>query len=79
MQLTDLILISYIVNAKKNKYSFFNKYSKKDNFQLRLPNVTTNRLTIECESSIKYLRVRIDENLTWTDHIHTIEKKSKKL
>ena len=32
MQLTDLILISYIVNAKKNKYSFFNKYSKKDNF-----------------------------------------------
>ena len=32
-------------------------------------------MTVERESSIKFLGVWIDENLTWRDHIHTVENK----
>ena len=60
---------------KKNKFSFFHKSSKKDNIPLRLPNLNINGFTIERESSIKFLGVWIDENLTWRDHIHTVENK----
>ena len=35
-------------------------------------NKITRRL---CESSIKFLGVWVDENLTWRDHIHTVENK----
>ena len=34
-----------------------------------------NGFTIERESSIKFLGVWADENLTWRDHIHTVENK----
>ena len=34
-----------------------------------------NGVTVERESSIKFLGVWIDENLTWRDHIHTVENK----
>ena len=63
------------LNVKKTKFSFFHKSSKKYNIPLRLPNLNINWFTIEHESSIKFLRVWIDENLTWRDHIHTIENK----
>ena len=63
------------LNVKKTKFSFFHKPSKKDNIPLRLPNLNINGFTIERESSIKFLGVWIDENLTWRDHIHTFENK----
>ena len=63
------------LNFKKTKYSFFHKSSKKDNIPLRLPNLNINGLTVKRESSIKFLGVWIDENLTWMDPIHTIENK----
>ena len=63
------------LNVKKTKFSFFHKSSKKDNILLRLPNLNINGFTTECESSIKFLGVWIDENLTWKDHIHTVENK----
>ena len=63
------------LNVKKAKYSFFHKSSKKDNIRQRLPNLNINELTVECESSIKFLGVWIDENLTWRDHIHIVENK----
>ena len=56
------------LNVKKTKYSFFRKSSKKDNIPLRLPNLNINGLTVERESSIQFLGVWIDENLTWRDH-----------
>ena len=34
-----------------------------------------NGFIVEHESSIKFLGVWIDENLTWRDHIHTTENK----
>ena len=61
--------------VKKTKFSFFHKSSKKDNVPLRLPNLNINRFTIERECSIKFLGVWIDENLTWRDHIHTVENR----
>ena len=63
------------LNVKKTKYSFFHKSSKKDNITLRLPNLNINGLTVECQYSIKFLGVSIDENLIWRDHIHTVENK----
>ena len=67
------------LNVKKTKFSFFHKSSKKDNIPLRLPNLNINGFTIERESSIKFLGVWIDENLTWRDHIHTAENKIAKI
>ena len=63
------------LNVKKTKYSFFHKSSKTDNIPLQLPNLKINGSTVESESSIKCLGVWIDENLTWRDHIHTVENK----
>ena len=63
------------LNVKKTKFSFFHKSLKKDNIPLRLPNLNINGFTIERESSIKFLGVWIDENLTWRDHIYTVENK----
>ena len=63
------------LNVKKIKYCFFHKLSKKDIIPLRLPNLNINGLTVERESSIKFLGVWIDENLEWRDHIHTVENK----
>ena len=31
------------------------------------------------ESSIKFLGLWVDENLTWRDHIHTVENKIAKI
>ena len=42
---------------------------------MQLPNLNTNGLNIERESSMKCLGVWIVENLTWRDHIHTVENK----
>ena len=64
-----------LLNVKKTKFSFFHKSSKKDNIPLRLPNLNINGFTIERESSINFLGVWIDENLTWRDHIHIVENK----
>ena len=56
------------MNAKQTKYSFFYKTSKKDNIPSRTPNLKINGLTIELKSSIKFLGVWIDENLTWKNN-----------
>ena len=51
------------LNVKKTKNSFFHKSSKKD-IPLWLPNLNINGFTVERESSIKFLGVWIDKNLT---------------
>ena len=52
------------LNVKKTKFSFFHKSSKKDNIPLLLLNLNINGFTIERGSSIKFLGVSLDENLT---------------
>ena len=63
------------LNVKKTKFSFFDKSSKKYNIPLRLPNLNINGFPIERESSIKFLGVWIDENLTSRDNFRTVENK----
>ena len=63
------------LNVKKTKYSSFHKLSKKYNIQLRLPNLNMCGLTVERESSTKFLGIWIDENLTWRDYFHIAENK----
>ena len=42
---------------------------------LQPPNLNINGFSIERESSIKFLGVWLDENLTWRDPIHTVENR----
>ena len=54
---------------KRPSILFSTNRQKKDKIPLRLPNL------VNSESSIKFLGVWIDENLTWMDHIQTVENK----
>ena len=45
---------------------------------LQLPVLKINNCKIERLSSIKFLRVTLDEHLNWKDHINIIEKKLSK-
>ena len=64
---------------KKTSILFSTNHQKKDNIPLRLPSLNINGFTSEHESSIKFLGVSIDENLTWREHIHTTENKIAKI
>ena len=63
------------LNTGKTKYTFFHKSKRKDDIPLRLPLLKINEYKIERQSSIKFLGVLLDENLSWKDHISTIETK----
>ena len=60
---------------KRPSILFSTKSLKKDNIALRLLNLNMNGPTIERESTIKFLRVWIGQNLMWRDHIHTVKNK----
>ena len=67
-------MISLRMKALTRGDSLYQNYlSQVDNSTF--PNLNINGLTIERESSIKFLRIWIDENLTLRDHIHTLENK----
>ena len=66
--LGPLLLIIYV-----NEYTFFHKARQKDNIPLKLPSLFINDMEIKRITSIKYLRVLIDEHLTWKEHIAVIE------
>ena len=63
------------LNADKTKYTFFHKLSISDNIPLKLPILKVNDSPIKRENAIKFLGIIIDENLTWKNHISTIENK----
>ena len=63
---------------KRPSIFFFHKSSKEDNIPLRLQNLNINGFTVESESSLKFLGVWIDENLTWRNRIHTVKNKISK-
>ena len=66
------------LNAGKTKYLFFHKPSACDSIPLRLPTITFNNIEIKRESSVKFLGVIIDENITWNKHIELVENKISK-
>ena len=73
-----LIANKLSLNVRKTKYSFFHKTSKKDGIPLKLPRLQINNYNIERISSIKFLGVLLDENLSWKDHIKYTENKISK-
>ena len=62
----------------KTKFTLFHKPCDKDNLPLQLPNLKINNNEIKRSSSIKFLGVLVDENLTWIDHITLFENKLSK-
>ena len=67
------------LNVKKTKYTLFHKKSLRDNIPLKLPDLKIANNSIKrATASIKFLGVMIDENITWENHTHTIEKKLEK-
>ena len=49
---------------KKNKYTFFNKNSVKDNIPLKLPELKIANRRIEKSNTTKFLGVLLGENIT---------------
>ena len=67
------------LNVSKTKYSFFHPLSFTDNIPLLLPKLKINNTCITRETTMKFLGVLLDENMTWQNHINCIEKKSLKI
>ena len=61
--------------VEKTKHSFFHKPSKKDDIPLLLPKLIINNYEIQRKESIKFLRVLLDQHLTWKEHIKLSENK----
>ena len=66
------------LNAKKTKYSFFHKPSKKDDIPLMLPKLTINTHVLERQEFINFFEVLLDEILDLKEHIKCTEKKNSK-
>ena len=63
------------LNAKKTKYSFSYKPSKKDDIPLMLPKLTVSNHVTERQEFIKFPEVLLDEYLNWKEHIKYTENK----
>ena len=63
------------LNADKTKFTLFHKSSQSENLPLKLPNLFMNNTNIERKESLKFLRVLIDETLSWKNHIKILESK----
>ena len=56
----------------------FHKCSLKDKMPLKLPELKIGNNIIEKATSIKFLGVMIDENISWRDHMKRVENKLSK-
>ena len=67
------------LNAKKTKYSFFHSLALQDKIPLQPPNLEINGVvSIKRENVMKFLGIFLDENMTWKNHISSIENKISK-
>ena len=66
------------LNIKKTNYTLFHKPSAKNMIPIKLPILAINNKPIGRRKSIKFLGVILDENITWKDHIKTVENKISK-
>ena len=62
------------LNNRKTKYTLFHKKSSKDNLPLKLAALKIDN-NIERKTAIKFLGVMLDENMSWEEHIRTVETK----
>ena len=66
------------INTKKQAFSLYYESAKKDNLHFALPILTIDDVDLKRKISTKFFGVLLDENLTWKDHISTIENKISK-
>ena len=66
------------LNEDKTTFTLFHRIQDRDNFPLRLPILKINDYDIKRSSSIKFVRVLVDEHLSWTDHIYILKNKLSK-
>ena len=66
------------LNIKKTKYTLFHKYFIRDKIPLKLPTLEIGNKVIEKRTSIKFLGVMLDENISWKNPIKTVENKLSK-
>ena len=66
------------LNVKKTKFSIFHNASRRDDLQLVLPKLFINNQVIKRQSSIKFLGILLDENLSWKERLKLTESKTAK-
>ena len=66
------------LNIKKTNYTLFHKNTTKDNLPLKLPDSKIVNSVLKRQTSIKFLGVMLDENISWKEHIKTVENKLSK-
>ena len=57
------------------KFSIFHKARRRNDLPLVLPKLFINNQVIKRQSSIKFLGIRLDENLSWKEHLKLTENK----
>ena len=67
--------ISQWFKANKLSITLFHKNSFKDEIPVKLPALMISNNNIERKSSIKFLKVMLDEHISWIDHVRAAEKK----
>ena len=65
-------------NIKKTNYTLFHKNSTKDGLPLQLPDLKIFNRVLKRQASIKFLGVMLDENISWKEHIKTVQNKLSK-
>ena len=78
-------MIGYLLNCfsvallkyQKTKFSIFHKASRRDDLLLVLPKLFINNQNqvIKRQSSIKFIGILLDENLSWKEHLKLTENK----
>ena len=63
------------INIKKTKFTLFHKNSSKDDIPVKRPALVIGSNDIERTFSINFLGVMLDEHISWTDHVRTVENK----
>ena len=63
------------LKVKKTKFSIFRKTSKIDDLPLVLPKLFINNQVIKRQSSIKFLGILLDVNLSWKKRLKLTENK----
>ena len=63
------------LNSKKNDIFNFYKANRRDDLPLVLPKLFLNNQVIKRQSSIKFLGILLDENLSWKEHLKLTENK----
>ena len=70
-----------LLNRKKSNFVIFRLYQKRLNYLLQVnifDKEENKNITLEHKNCMKYLKLLIDENLSWKNHIYTLTTKINK-